>query len=180
MLVTLLLIGLGTLSILLGFIALLSQKIYLHPETKELTEVEVPILGRLRTNYPALVFVLLGFSLIFYVVGTMPPKPVKWLVEGRFIANNPKMIWHLDKLSIHPCDFTPSMDNGKFTISLELGEGVTFEDKVEKISYADSGGSFTIWPKKELKLDEKGNDASLLKARTATTRVYKDVHLTTF
>jgi hypothetical protein len=46
MLVTLLLIGLGTLSILLGFIALLSQKIYLHPETKELTEVEVPILGR--------------------------------------------------------------------------------------------------------------------------------------
>ena len=65
MLVTLLLIGLGTLSILLGFIALLSQNIYLHPETKDLTEVEVPILGRLRTNYPALVFVLLGFSLIY-------------------------------------------------------------------------------------------------------------------
>ena len=84
-----------------------------------------PCWGRLRTNYPALVFVLLGFSLIFYVVGTMPPKPVKWLVEGRFIAKKPKMIWHLDKLSIHPCDFTPSMDNGKFTISLELGEGVT-------------------------------------------------------
>ncbi len=62
MLVTLLLIGLGTLSIL-GFIALLSRKIYLHPETKELTEVEVPILGRLRTNIPRWsLFTLLGFS----------------------------------------------------------------------------------------------------------------------
>ena len=180
MLVTLLLIGLGTLSILLGFIALLSQKIYLHPETKELTEVEVPILGRLRTNYPALVFVLLGFSLIFYVVGTMPPKPVKWLVEGRFIANSPKMIWHLDKLRIHPCGFDPKILNGYFTIGLELGEGIAFEDAVEKISYTDTGGSFTIWPKKELKLHEKGDDATLLKARTATTRTYKDVRLTTF
>jgi hypothetical protein len=52
----------SALSIILGFIALLKQRTYIDADTKQPTEVEVPVLGKLKSNYPALVFVFLGFA----------------------------------------------------------------------------------------------------------------------
>jgi len=53
------------ISIALGFIALLTQKIYIiDSQTQSATEVET-IFGKMKTNYPALVFVVLGFGLLY-------------------------------------------------------------------------------------------------------------------
>lgn len=49
-----------------GFIALLKQKTYLDPATrKPTTEVEIDGFGRLKTNYPALIFVF--FSVFVFI-----------------------------------------------------------------------------------------------------------------
>jgi len=45
---------------ILGFIALLSSRIYIDQPSNSTGEVEVPFLGKPKGNYPALVFVLLG------------------------------------------------------------------------------------------------------------------------
>ena len=58
--------AIAALSIILGFIALIKQKVYLDKDTKKQTELEIPILGKLKTNYPSLVFVFLGFFLVYY------------------------------------------------------------------------------------------------------------------
>src|SRR5207248_1160733 len=77
--------GIAILSIILGFIALLSQKIYLDPATNQPAEVEVPLLGKIKTNYPALVFVFLGAVLAF---GTFqkafPPAKEEWTLHRTF------------------------------------------------------------------------------------------------
>jgi hypothetical protein len=59
------------------------QKTYLDPETKQPTEIEVPLIGKLKTNYPALIFVFLGIVLAFLTFRTShaPPKE-KWEIEG--------------------------------------------------------------------------------------------------
>lgn len=54
--------SLSGLSIILGFIALLKQRTYIDADTKQPTEIEVPIFGKLKSNYPALIFVFLGFD----------------------------------------------------------------------------------------------------------------------
>jgi hypothetical protein len=51
---------LGTLGFLLGLIALLTSRIYIDKASNSTVEVDVPLLGKLKGNYPALVFVLLG------------------------------------------------------------------------------------------------------------------------
>jgi len=47
---------LGTLCIILGFIALLSSRIYIDKASNSTVEVEVPFFGKLKGNYPTLVF----------------------------------------------------------------------------------------------------------------------------
>ena len=67
------------IGIILGFVALITQKIYINPETSEATEVEIPFIGKIKTNYPALVFAFLGFGLAFYVFNkAYPPLPTVW------------------------------------------------------------------------------------------------------
>jgi hypothetical protein len=51
----------------LGFVALLKQKLYIDSKTNQLTEVDLPIVGKMRTNYPALVFVIAGCAAMFPV-----------------------------------------------------------------------------------------------------------------
>ena len=46
--------ALGALCVLLGFVALLSSKIYIDDKTNAPTEVELPIIGKLKSNCPAL------------------------------------------------------------------------------------------------------------------------------
>ena len=58
--------GISTLTIILGFIALLTQKIYIDTDTKQLTQIDIPMVGKMKTNYPALIFLFLGIFLAVY------------------------------------------------------------------------------------------------------------------
>lgn len=166
------------LSVLLGFIALISQKIYVDAQKKSLTEVNVPILGRMRTNYPSLIFVFLGFSLMFYVLGNLPPKLVDWEISGQFFTDDQDIVWSASNLELFPCavETIVDKDTGRFKINLKLEEGRTFEDVFQGISYADKRASISIIPGEELEKYRK-DKSSLLSAETQNRRVYKAVKL---
>lgn len=66
MLVIYIVLGISVLLIVLGFIALLKQKLYIDRKTKEvMTEIELPLIGKLRTNAPALGFIIFAVVLAY-------------------------------------------------------------------------------------------------------------------
>lgn len=171
---------LSILSIVLGFVALLKQKTYLDSETKEPVEIEVPIIGRMKTNYPAMVFVFLGFSLAFFVVNKcLPLKEVEWVINGQITDPEKEIIdWKTaGNIEIHPKIYQgdPGI-NGNFRISISLEEGTSFESAVEYIKYSHTLGDATIYPAKEYTAYSSGQE-SLIKAISDHTREYKPIAL---
>ena len=75
MIIILLKYFLAAILIILGFIALLRQKTYIDSKTKQPTEIEITKLGKFKSNYPALAFVVLGFVLAFFV-GSIPSTSI--------------------------------------------------------------------------------------------------------
>ncbi|MGH2508312.1 MAG: hypothetical protein ACRDHZ_13055, partial [Ktedonobacteraceae bacterium] len=65
--------AIGAILIFLGFIALLSQKIYIDHRTNKATEIDVPILGKMKANYPALIFVFLGCAVVVFGLNKYTP-----------------------------------------------------------------------------------------------------------
>lgn len=51
------------------------EKIYIDRETKQPIEIELPIVGKLKTNIPALVLFVIGFVLCIYPMLKNPPPP---------------------------------------------------------------------------------------------------------
>lgn len=49
-----------------GIFMLYKQKIYIDRESQQITEIEAPLLGKFRTNVPALVLFVLGFVPLIY------------------------------------------------------------------------------------------------------------------
>lgn len=173
--------GLSILSILLGFIALLTQRIYLDVNTQKPVDIDVPLLGKMKTNYPALVFVFFGFFLAFYVLEKQLPakeiKEVDWNISGTF--TDPEINdWRTGgKLILFPTKITPDVDrNGKFTISMKIEEGKSFEDMIEKIEYSHREGDVRIYPRDEYSAYVKGEACKLEKA-ASHVRSYKPVPL---
>ncbi|HIP40246.1 MAG TPA: hypothetical protein EYG88_12845 [Desulfocapsa sulfexigens] len=169
------------LSVVLGFAALLSQKIYIDPKTEKPTEIKIPIVGKMKTNYPSLVFVMLGFALIFFIVQQLlSGQPDRWLISGQFFIDETRldMGWSDTNINVHPCDMdaTINHDTGVFTISVGIKKGVSFEDRIEVIGYSDSYGSAAIIPKEEFR-KRKNNQDNLIKILTDKTREYKPVKL---
>ncbi len=75
-------IGLYYLPCVAGFIMVVGgmwliwkEKIYVDRETKEPIEIELPIVGKLKTNIPALVLFIIGFVLCIYPMLKNPPLP---------------------------------------------------------------------------------------------------------
>lgn len=61
--------SLGGLTMIVGGIWLIAkEKIYVDKGTKQVTEIDVPFFGKLRTNAPALVLFFLGFAGLFYPI----------------------------------------------------------------------------------------------------------------
>lgn len=151
--------AIAILSIVLGFIALVKQKTYIDKETQKPTEIEVPILGKMKSNYPSLVFVFLGFAFAFYTVEKAQiigeaewiEKDI-WHIEGRFISDEPNQKWTSDYLSFNPKRIVPAMnaETGRYSVSLEIPRGQTFEDAYELIGYTDRELSATIITKPAL------------------------------
>jgi hypothetical protein len=57
---------LAVLALVLGFFALLKQKTYIDANSGAVTSVELPLIGKLKTNYPALVFVFASLLFAYF------------------------------------------------------------------------------------------------------------------
>ena len=86
--------------------ALLKQKTYIDSESKEPTEVELSFLGKIKTNYPALVFVFLGFAAAFFAFQKSGIKEkVRWTIQGQLVDSTQRIDdWREGEFKIIPED----------------------------------------------------------------------------
>jgi hypothetical protein len=146
--------AIAVLLILLGFAALLMQKTYVDSSTRTVTSVELPLLGKLQTNYPALVFVFLGSGLSFFVfragVGADVKRP--WTLTGSLKLpphNDTKVDWKKTVVTVTPSDVWPDpvTDDGKYTIHANLPGGMPVEKAFDKLNFSNPGASTSIYVK---------------------------------
>jgi hypothetical protein len=177
------LFGIAVLSIILGFVALLSQKIYLDATTKQPTEVDIPFLGKLKSNYPALVFVFLGAALAFYAFQkSFPPPNEEWTLKGRFTPPEGKTVDTTGTLTLFqdPVVVRNTIDaHGRFEITVNIPKGKSVEEDFETLNYTYSDGSAQIDLRKEYNAFLK-NQASKIENATEHQRIFKDVPITVY
>lgn len=170
-----LIFSLSALSIILGFIALLTQKIYIDSDSKQLTQIEIPIIGKMKTNYPALIFVIGGLVLAYITIDqSFPPRKISWEIRGSFISENSGNIdWDNGTLAVFPVDFKTSVrSDGVFIIQADIDEGKTFEEIVQYIDYSHKLGTTQIYPQKQYTSYLNGEE-SLIDKTTKESRKYK-------
>jgi hypothetical protein len=180
--------GISALAIILGFIALLTQKIYMDAKTQKATQIKIPIVGRMRTNYPALVFVFVGFALSVIAANKTPeeievykaPPKKEWKVTGSFkIRDEENIDYGTGTLAVFPSDFEIEVNkNGRFNIIAKIEEGKTFEEEIERMDYTHTRGSIEIIPKDEYTRYKKQDPASYLESATGHTRKYQTIFIT--
>ncbi len=164
--------GIAVLSILLGFVALLKQRVYLDKETMAPVEIEIPKIGKFKSNYPALVFVLLGAGMAYMAFVRSQGKE-SWSITGTF--ENPtqnNVSWERGMVEVHPTEVEDIRfyNNRNFEIKLLLEEGKTFEEAVESIQFTFDSASFTLRPSEHAQ-DANGN--ALLVGKSEHEREYK-------
>jgi hypothetical protein len=169
--------AIGALLIFLGFVALVSQKTYLDPKTNAPIEIDLPILGKMRANYPALVFVFLGCALVVFGLNKYTGVQTDhWQIDGTMISDNPIADWQSGKLQVFPvfdCNVTPlNAKTGTFTFTIDVPQGTPIEDEIQRIQYTNAEGNMLIIPKDQLQLKQKHQE-SMLVAETPTSRSYK-------
>jgi hypothetical protein len=80
----LVLCAIGSAAVLVAAIFAFRQKVYYDPNENQITEIEVPILGKLKTNTPAIALCFLGVVLGYLAYDLMKgrgPKLVKFQGE---------------------------------------------------------------------------------------------------
>jgi hypothetical protein len=175
--------GISLMSILLGFVALLKQKTYVNEKTKEVTEVELPMVGKLKTNYPSLLFLAMGIFLAVFVFNKSYKNKKVWEISGTFVDTTKTITdWSDGELNIQPSAIkTKNIDSlGNYHICLELNDGQEIEDVVELITYSNQKLSFNFQPSEEKKKNRMKDNSSLLAISTSSTRIYKPATLTYF
>jgi hypothetical protein len=184
-------LGLSGLCIVLGFIALLSQKVYrIEGEDGQATatRVEVPLFGKygkMTTNYPALLFVAAGFALALFALKNDPGPPAgkeNWLVTGELSApeGESRIAWHEGAMTVFPTDFEIRVfPTGKFQIRALIPADRSFEEVVQYIDYSHPAASVQLFPGKERDQFEAG-ESSLLQNQTENTRVFGKVPVQVF
>jgi hypothetical protein len=172
-------IGLATLCIVLGFVALLTQKVYIDKETKQPTDINIPLVGRMKTNYPALIFVVAGVLLVYLAMGKLPLPLETWTIEGQLMSSEENVNWQEGTIYLHPFGTPPDITRGgKFTIKCELEKGKKIHEVIQYIDYSHySKGSVKIYPKKEYDLYLIDREKSKIKDITETSIEYKPVSL---
>lgn len=166
--------GIATLMIVLGFAALLTQKIYLDSRTRKPVSIEVPFVGKMTANVPALAFVFLGFALAVYGIQHYTHKDVKWRITGTLKPDKPVANLQGTRLTVFPIDVDATIDpaTGRFNFELLIPEGIAFEDFVAKMYFDAAFGGGEVVPSLAMQL-HKSNDAhSVLASATDTTRDY--------
>ncbi len=171
--------GISALTIILGFVALLKQKTYVDPDTRKPTEIEIPIIGKMRTNYPALVFVFAGVALAVLAFNRSYPTPKEqWEITGSFKSNVDSNInWENGTIILFPIDFRTEISRkGNFRITAMIEQGLSFEDVIQSIDYSHVKGSVQIIPRNEF-LAFKKEESSLVENATETGRKYKPIKI---
>lgn len=65
----------GFIMVVGGMWLIWKQKLYIDRETKEPIEIELPLVGKFKTNIPSLVLFVIGFVLCIYPMLKNPPPP---------------------------------------------------------------------------------------------------------
>ena len=173
--------SISVLLIVLGFIALLKQKTYIDADTKMPSEVDVPMLGKFKSNYPALIFVFFGFGLTVFAFN----KPVGvdvWFVEGNFVKPTDKNVnWKNGETWVHPTNFIdPPVieEDGTFEFEIQLEKGVSFEDAIQEIKFSfDTLGTTSIYPEVEYKNFKAGEKGCYFKKAGKYKRKYSAIKI---
>lgn len=172
-------LSLACLMIVLGFIALLFTKIYVADGTGVPSEIDVPIIGKLKTNYPALIFVILGSALAAYAIKSNADSQLDtWVVTGQIQMppGSDKQIFQMGTVEAVPVSIPPRIeDTGNYTLHVQLKHGEDFEKAISQISYTNDLGSACIIPADELKSFELNPRNSLLQSKTALSRSYRSI-----
>jgi hypothetical protein len=166
--------GIAVLMIVLGFVALLKQKVYLDNETKQPVSFEIPFVGKMTANVPALAFVFLGFALAVYGIQRYAHKEVKWMITGTLKPDKPVANWQGTRLRVFPIDVDAKVDpaTGRFNFELLIPEGQTFEGLVGKMYFDAEFGGTELVPSIALDLHQHKDASSMLANATDTTRDY--------
>lgn len=182
----------AVLALCLGFFALLRQHTYLDPQTNAQLEIELPLLGKMKANYPALIFPFIAafFGYLGYVARD-PPR-TNWTVAGTVGYANGNLLdtadWAKLQIKVVPdrYDATVSKENegGRFKIAPALFDGSNFEDEITAVIFmlAKDGSellSCQFSPKQELdnwKSTSKHDD-SLIQNAAQYSRTLKGVKL---
>lgn len=123
--------------IVLGFVALLTQRVYVDSATKETIHIDVPIFGKLRTNYPAVVFLFIALAIVLTTdTGFLGDEngdgdPETSVIAGRLIAHHEDVDWGQADISLRPLSYRSDIDaeDGTYTIDVY---GVPSEVPVER------------------------------------------------
>jgi hypothetical protein len=177
MLIVALTFCLAGLLIILGFVALLKQKTYLDSATLQPVEIELPVVGKVKANYPAIIFVLLGFVLAYVAFEkSFPPRKVEWRLDGSLTNTNPtngKVTWSSGTLALVPAEIQIKMYNqGAFEVTAMIEEGKTIEDVYETLDFSHPAGSAHIDLRQEL-INQRRGKPSLISGLTDHTRTFK-------
>ncbi|HET7065485.1 MAG TPA: hypothetical protein VFI49_14530 [Rudaea sp.] len=186
---------LAALMTVLSFLALIKSKVYINEQTNTPTSVDLPILGKISTNYPALIFVMLACALAFYAVKTNADvqqqnaqiqkelalaQDDEWVVTGQILAP-PGASRDIDlrngTVEAVPAFPAVSIDRtGKFELRVKLRHGDDFEKSIGLIDYTNLElGSAQIIPAEELQAFQKDPSKSHLASMTPLSRSYKAV-----
>jgi hypothetical protein len=167
----------------LGFVALLMQKTYLDAKTRKPIEIKVPVLGKMKTNYPALAFVFLGAFLAYVgFVNSFPPRRVEWTLTGSLKhPDNKRVDWPRGHdLALIPTTIKERVgDNGDFELVAMIDEGKRIEDVFELLVFNHPEGSVRV-PLRDQYEAFVEKKSSLLSKATGHTRHYAQIPIETF
>ncbi len=121
------------LAMLLGFVALLRQKTYLDPKTNAPIEIELPLVGRMKANYPALTFIFVAAFFGFLAYSSQEIQPNQWSVTGSVgYADGTQLKqadWAALRITIDPVLYESTVNKrsaGHFTIAPALPKSPLF------------------------------------------------------
>ena len=174
-------LGIAVLSIVLGFVALIKQKTFIDATTNQPTEFELPLVGKLKTNYPSLLFVMVGFGLVLRVPSGTDSGKEEWAITGSLRTDSIAPAWEDGSLTVFPSDFRVSVSSqGAFKITALLPKGMTFEDVVEYFDFSHPKGSVQFYPKDQFARFTQRDTTSLIRGATPRTRTLKPLTLTSY
>ena len=116
-------------------------------------EVDIPLFGRVKTNYPSVLALALGACLILYPLSTWPKAPGKVPVSGKITVKGRPSAEGI-MIGIVPGTFGVTNTDGSYTVEVPRGEAsytavAYYRDdrsrliNVANVNVTQGGGSFS-------------------------------------